>query len=78
MFLFQIRSYECVFLPFSEGILLNTVIGEQLNVLELFLDCMTEPNEKLIEFGVGGICNSCVGAIWNLTHRVSYFDTHLI
>ncbi|KAG7016577.1 Armadillo repeat-containing protein 7 [Cucurbita argyrosperma subsp. argyrosperma] len=37
----------------------------QLNVLELFLDCMTEPNEKLVEFGIGGICNSCVGAIWN-------------
>ncbi|RHN60698.1 hypothetical protein MtrunA17_Chr4g0028671 [Medicago truncatula] len=33
----------------------------QLNVLELFLDCVTEPNEKIIEFGVGGICNSCVG-----------------
>ncbi|XP_039689572.1 armadillo repeat-containing protein 7 [Medicago truncatula] len=32
----------------------------QLNVLELFLDCVTEPNEKIIEFGVGGICNSCV------------------
>ncbi|XP_057735345.1 uncharacterized protein LOC130950777 isoform X3 [Arachis stenosperma] len=31
----------------------------QLNVLELFLDCMTEPNEKLVEFGVGGICNGC-------------------
>ncbi|KAL4299499.1 hypothetical protein AHAS_Ahas17G0107000 [Arachis hypogaea] len=31
----------------------------QLNILELFLDCMTEPNEKLVEFGVGGICNSC-------------------
>ncbi|KAK7250630.1 hypothetical protein RIF29_33176 [Crotalaria pallida] len=31
----------------------------QLNVLELFLDCMTEPSEKLVEFGVGGICNSC-------------------
>lgn len=32
----------------------------QLNVLELFLDCLTEPNEKLVEFGAGGICNSCV------------------
>lgn len=31
----------------------------QLNVLELFLDCITEPNEKLVEYGVGGICNSC-------------------
>lgn len=33
----------------------------QLNVLELFLDCITEPNEKLVEFGVGGICNASVG-----------------
>ncbi|XP_014503767.1 armadillo repeat-containing protein 7 isoform X2 [Vigna radiata var. radiata] len=32
----------------------------QLNVLELFIDCLTEPNEKLVEFGIGGICNSCV------------------
>jgi hypothetical protein len=31
----------------------------QLNILELFLDCITEPNERLIEFGIGGICNSC-------------------
>ncbi|PNT67951.1 hypothetical protein BRADI_3g34127v3 [Brachypodium distachyon] len=31
----------------------------QLNILELFLDCITEPNEWLVEFGVGGICNSC-------------------
>ncbi|KAK4751914.1 hypothetical protein SAY87_020712 [Trapa incisa] len=34
---------------------------QQLNVLELFLDCITEPNEKLVEFGVGGICNACAG-----------------
>ncbi|XP_020529720.1 armadillo repeat-containing protein 7 isoform X2 [Amborella trichopoda] len=27
---------------------------------KLFLDCITEPNEKLVEFGVGGICNACV------------------
>ncbi|CAA6669674.1 unnamed protein product [Spirodela intermedia] len=32
----------------------------QLNVLELFLDCITESNEKLVEFGAGGICSSCV------------------
>ncbi|KAJ8766778.1 hypothetical protein K2173_008332 [Erythroxylum novogranatense] len=37
----------------------NYTFLRQLNVLELFLDCMTEPNEKLVEFGVGGICNSC-------------------
>ena len=38
-----------------------TCIILQLNVLELFIDCLTEPNEKLVEFGIGGICNSCVG-----------------
>ncbi|XP_078437570.1 ARM repeat superfamily protein isoform X2 [Wolffia australiana] len=32
----------------------------QLNVLELFLDCITESNERLVEFGAGGICNSSV------------------
>ncbi|XP_020093305.1 armadillo repeat-containing protein 7-like isoform X3 [Ananas comosus] len=37
----------------------NYEFMRQLNVLELFLDCITEPNEKLVEFGVGGICNSC-------------------
>ncbi|KAK3409529.1 hypothetical protein EUGRSUZ_J01642 [Eucalyptus grandis] len=37
----------------------NYTFLRQLNVLELFLDCMTEPNEKLVEFGIGGICNSC-------------------
>lgn len=35
----------------------------QLNVLELFLDCIIEPNEKLVEFGLGGICNSCVDPV---------------
>ncbi|CAN6300040.1 unnamed protein product, partial [Urochloa humidicola] len=38
----------------------NYAFMRQLNVLELFLDCITEPNERLIEFGIGGICNSCV------------------
>lgn len=37
----------------------NYTFLRQLNVLELFLDCMIEPNERLVEFGVGGICNSC-------------------
>uniref|UniRef100_A0A7N0U0M5 Armadillo repeat-containing protein 7 n=1 Tax=Kalanchoe fedtschenkoi TaxID=63787 RepID=A0A7N0U0M5_KALFE len=37
----------------------NFTFLRQLNVLELFLDCITEPNEKLVEFGVGGICNAC-------------------
>ncbi|KAF6165602.1 hypothetical protein GIB67_021872 [Kingdonia uniflora] len=38
----------------------NFTFLRQLNVVELFLDCITEPNEKLVEFGAGGICNSCV------------------
>eukprot|EP00262_Sarcandra_glabra_P018617 TRINITY_DN6755_c0_g1_i1.p1 TRINITY_DN6755_c0_g1~~TRINITY_DN6755_c0_g1_i1.p1 ORF type:complete len:176 (+),score=36.95 TRINITY_DN6755_c0_g1_i1:656-1183(+) len=38
----------------------NFTFLRQLNILELFLDCITEPNEKLVEFGAGGICNSCV------------------
>uniref|UniRef100_A0A8R7P0J4 Armadillo repeat-containing protein 7 n=1 Tax=Triticum urartu TaxID=4572 RepID=A0A8R7P0J4_TRIUA len=38
----------------------NYAFMRQLNILELFLDCITEPNERLVEFGVGGICNSCV------------------
>ncbi|KAL6536539.1 hypothetical protein OROGR_013111 [Orobanche gracilis] len=37
----------------------NFTFLRQLNVLELFLDCITEPNEKLVEFGIGGICNAC-------------------
>ncbi|CAN6572851.1 unnamed protein product [Malus baccata var. baccata] len=37
----------------------NYAFLRQLNVLELFVDCITEPNEKLVEFGVGGICNCC-------------------
>ncbi|KAH7692852.1 Armadillo-like helical-containing protein [Dioscorea alata] len=37
----------------------NYAFLRQLNVLELFLDCITEPNEKLVEFGIGGICNAC-------------------
>ncbi|KAL6906341.1 hypothetical protein ACP4OV_003942 [Aristida adscensionis] len=38
----------------------NYAFMRQLNVLELFLDCITEPNERLVEFGIGGVCNSCV------------------
>ncbi|XP_010319229.1 uncharacterized protein [Solanum lycopersicum] len=37
----------------------NFTFLRQLNVIELFLDCLTEPNEKLVEFGIGGICNAC-------------------
>ncbi|XP_015073689.1 armadillo repeat-containing protein 7-like isoform X1 [Solanum pennellii] len=39
----------------------NFTFLRQLNVIELFLDCLTEPSEKLVEFGIGGICNACAG-----------------
>lgn len=29
----------------------------RLNVIDLFLDCLDESNEKLVEFAVGGLCN---------------------
>ncbi|KAL8130278.1 hypothetical protein V2J09_019433 [Rumex salicifolius] len=38
----------------------NYTILRELNVLELFLDSITEPSEKLVEFGIGGVCNACV------------------
>ncbi|KAJ7571776.1 hypothetical protein O6H91_01G177000 [Diphasiastrum complanatum] len=31
----------------------------KLHILDLFLDCLTEPNAKLVEFALGGICNCC-------------------
>ncbi|CAI5537195.1 unnamed protein product [Closterium sp. Naga37s-1] len=34
----------------------------KLNVLELFLDCLTEENAKLVDFGMGGLCNAVAGA----------------
>ncbi|KAK4721005.1 hypothetical protein R3W88_011238 [Solanum pinnatisectum] len=37
----------------------NFTFLRQLNVIELLLDCLTEPNEKIVEFGIGGICNAC-------------------
>ncbi|CAO2823257.1 unnamed protein product [Amaranthus hypochondriacus] len=36
----------------------NYAFLRELNILELFLDCLTEPNERLIEFATGGICNA--------------------
>ena len=33
----------------------------KLNVLDLFLDSLTESDPKLIEFALGGLCNCCPG-----------------
>uniref|UniRef100_A0A8C3P5E9 Armadillo repeat-containing protein 7 n=1 Tax=Cyanoderma ruficeps TaxID=181631 RepID=A0A8C3P5E9_9PASS len=32
----------------------------QLQVLDLFLDMLTEDNENLVEFAMGGLCNLCL------------------
>ncbi|XP_046854638.1 armadillo repeat-containing protein 7-like [Xenia sp. Carnegie-2017] len=32
----------------------------KLNVAELFLDMLTEDNEKYVEFGMSGLCNFCL------------------
>ncbi|KAJ8430956.1 hypothetical protein Cgig2_003540 [Carnegiea gigantea] len=40
----------------------NYAVLRQLNVLELFIDCLTEPNECLVEFGGGGICSAVAAA----------------
>ncbi|CAH1243755.1 ARMC7 [Branchiostoma lanceolatum] len=29
----------------------------KLNVIDMFLDSLTEENERLVEFGIGGLCN---------------------
>ncbi|KAH3744222.1 ARM repeat superfamily protein [Pelomyxa schiedti] len=31
----------------------------ELHIIDLFLDMLTEPEEQLIEFGAGGLCNLC-------------------
>ncbi|XP_068120103.1 armadillo repeat-containing protein 7 [Hyperolius riggenbachi] len=33
---------------------------QQLQVPDLFMDMLTEDNENLVEFGIGGICNMCL------------------
>ncbi|KAM0879157.1 hypothetical protein ACQ4PT_034421 [Festuca glaucescens] len=67
---FRFASFQLVRLECKERIVANLsnfvydpynyAFMRQLNILELFLDCITESNERLVEFGVGGICNSCV------------------
>lgn len=36
---------------------LNYDYFRQLNVIDLFLDALTEPSLRLVEFGIGGLCN---------------------
>ncbi|XP_072022679.1 armadillo repeat-containing protein 7-like isoform X3 [Amphiura filiformis] len=36
---------------------INYEYMRQLNIIDLFLDMLSEPNETLVVFGIGGICN---------------------
>ncbi len=42
---------------------INFEAFRKLNILDLFLDHLDEPNAKLVEFAIGGICNCCNGDI---------------
>ena len=33
---------------------------KKLNVVDIFLDCLEEANEKIVEFAAGGLCNCCL------------------
>jgi hypothetical protein len=38
-----------------------------LCIIDLFLDCLEDPNPKLVEFAIGGLCNCCVGNLLEKT-----------
>eukprot|EP00252_Welwitschia_mirabilis_P005699 TRINITY_DN16232_c0_g1_i1.p1 TRINITY_DN16232_c0_g1~~TRINITY_DN16232_c0_g1_i1.p1 ORF type:complete len:119 (-),score=11.21 TRINITY_DN16232_c0_g1_i1:230-586(-) len=52
----------------------NYDIFRKLNILELFLDCITEKNEKLVELGAAGICNCSCGFVGNHCSLLSLFS----
>ncbi|KAK3783324.1 hypothetical protein RRG08_044333 [Elysia crispata] len=39
---------------------INYEYFKKLNITDLFLDCLDEENDKLVEFAIGGICNCCL------------------
>ncbi|XP_076462901.1 armadillo repeat-containing protein 7-like [Babylonia areolata] len=39
---------------------INYDFMRRLNILDLFLDSLEEQDEKLVEFGLGGLCNACL------------------
>ncbi|XP_053309240.1 armadillo repeat-containing protein 7 [Spea bombifrons] len=49
----------------------------QLQVIDLFLDMLTEENETLVEFGIGGLCNLCLDKA-NKSHVLSSGGLKLI
>ncbi|XP_075033966.1 armadillo repeat-containing protein 7 [Mixophyes fleayi] len=49
----------------------------QLQVIDLFLDMLTEDNETLVEFGIGGLCNLCLDKV-NKSHILSSGGLRLV
>ncbi|XP_056406280.1 armadillo repeat-containing protein 7 [Hyla sarda] len=41
----------------------NILYLRQLQIPDLFLDMLTEDNETLVEFGIGGLCNLCLDKV---------------
>jgi len=41
-------------------------------------DALTEDSEKVVEFGIGGICNACLGKTDRQTDIAFDFSLHLI
>ncbi|KAH9515443.1 Armadillo repeat-containing protein 7 [Bulinus truncatus] len=39
---------------------INYEYFKKLNIVDIFLDCLEENNDKLIEFSIGGVCNCCL------------------
>ncbi|KAI5065256.1 hypothetical protein GOP47_0019951 [Adiantum capillus-veneris] len=37
----------------------NYEFFRKLHIIDLFLDCLTEPCPKMVEYGVAGLCNCC-------------------
>ncbi|CAH2302438.1 armadillo repeat-containing 7 [Pelobates cultripes] len=49
----------------------------KLQVIDLFLDMLTEENETFVEFGIGGLCNLCLDKA-NKSHILSSGGLRLV
>lgn len=43
----------------------------QLQIIDIFLDTLSENNQKLVCFAIGGICNLCLGKSVSLVEQTS-------
>jgi len=44
----------------------------QLQIIDIFLDSLSENNPKLVQFAIGGICNLCLGKSISLMEQNIY------